>query len=101
ARERRGAPPGLGRDAETGGGPVPGVAPVSEPDAAGGPAAVRLAPAALHGAREARLPEAAERGASGAARPLPADARRGLHVHARFLVDLLRGHGVAPLPGAG
>ena len=44
-----------------------------------------VAPAALHRPREARVPEASERGAAGPARHLPADARLGVVLDARVV----------------
>jgi hypothetical protein len=66
-------------------------------------AAPRAAPlrdvsAPLHGAREARLAEDRGRGADGASRPLPPDARGRLLVDALLLPRLLRGHGPARFP---
>ena len=62
--------------------------------------AVGLAPAALHGAREARVSQAPEGGRHGAPRDLPADARRGLLVDARRVARLLRRDGLARVPDA-
>ena len=92
---------GVGRPHERGGSSLPGLAGLLGRDAANRPPAVRHAPAALHGARQARVLEAPERGAAGSAGHLSADAGRGLHVDARRFASVLRRDGLGRFPNAG